>query len=474
MSSPKGYKFLAKNITYLFIGSFSTKILNFLLVPLYTSVLTTREYGVYDSFNTTIGIVLPILTENIVDAVFRFTIDENNKDDAISVGIKYNVWGLLWIIVFGIINHFLGLILILDDYIGLFVLLYLGTACTQYMTAVARGLGKILDLSISGILSTITLLGLNILLLLEIKMGIHGYIIANISAMAVQTVYLVVRMQLWKHFSIHYNKTIKKDMLKYSRPMIANSISWWVNNASDKYVVIFFRGLAENGIYAIASKIPQILNALQSIFSQAWTLSAITDFDSEDRNEFFKNMYSAYNLALTLSCSLLIAIDKILANLLYSKDFFIAWKYVPFLLISILFGSLAGYIGGIFAAAKKSDVYAKSTTIGAIINTVLNFLLVPFIGAMGAALATAISFAAIWGFRLKDLRKILKLRIKLKRDICSYILLFVQSIVLIIAANYKFVLISQALLVVVIVILYKNDLSSVSKKILNTINGKRH
>ena len=473
MSDAKGYKFLAKNVTYLFIGSFATKILNFLLVPIYTSVLSTTDYGIYDSFNTTIGIMLPILTVNIVDAVFRFTVDEANKDSAISVGIKYNIGSLGFIIAFGIINHIGGIIPILDDYFVFFALLYLGTAFTQYIVAVARGLGKIMDLAISGILSTITLLGLNALLLIYLKAGLYGYFLANIAAMLIQSIYLVVRTQLWKHVSLHYEKSVKDEMLRYSRPMIANSISWWVNNASDKYIVIIFKGLAENGIYAVASKIPQILNTLQSIFGQVWTLSAITDFDPEDKNDFFRNMYSAYNVALALSCSMLIASDKFLAKLLYAKDFFAAWRYVPFLLISVLFGSLSGYIGGIFSAAKKSDAYAKSTVVGAIINTILNFMLVPGMGAMGAAIATAISFMVVWRYRIQDLKRVLILRINIQRDIVSYVVLLLQSILLILADGCNYMVVLQLIFVLIVAFLYKKDLAQILRKFARVGFGKK-
>lgn len=69
------YKYLLKNIGLLTISNFATKFLSFFLVPLYTNILTTTEYGTYDIFNTTIGVLLPILTLNIQEAVMRFSID---------------------------------------------------------------------------------------------------------------------------------------------------------------------------------------------------------------------------------------------------------------------------------------------------------------------------------------------------------------------------------------------------------------
>lgn len=77
------YKFLFKNIGLLTLSSFATKFISFFLIPLYTNILTTTEYGIYDLFNATIGVLLPILTLNIQDAVFRFSMGDEYDNKAI-------------------------------------------------------------------------------------------------------------------------------------------------------------------------------------------------------------------------------------------------------------------------------------------------------------------------------------------------------------------------------------------------------
>ena len=134
-------------------------------------------------------------------------------------------------------------------------------------------------------------------------------------------------------------------------------------------------------------------------------MSAIKDFNQNDENGFFSKTYSIYNCLMALICSLMIVFDKIISKILFANDFYIAWKYVPFLLIAFFFGALSGYLGGIFAAVKRSDIYAKSTIIGAIMNVLLNFLLVYKIGALGAAIATTISYFVVWKIRFEDVYK---------------------------------------------------------------------
>ncbi|MBW7988152.1 hypothetical protein E0704_08070 [Lactobacillus helveticus] len=83
------YKYLFKNIGLLTLSNFATKLLSFFLVPLYTSVLTTGQYGTYDLFNTTIGVLIPILTLNILDAILRFGMDKAyDKDAIVTLGTK--------------------------------------------------------------------------------------------------------------------------------------------------------------------------------------------------------------------------------------------------------------------------------------------------------------------------------------------------------------------------------------------------
>ena len=231
---------------------------------------------------------------------------------------------------------------------------------------------------------------------------------------------------------------------------------------------MFFCGLAENGIYSVASKIPSIINIFQTIFNQAWTLSAVKDFDPEDKNGFFTNTYKVYNCMMVIACSAIIVFDKFLAGLLYAKDFFIAWKYVPWLTIAILFGAMSGYIGGLFAAVKDSKIFAKSTVYGAVTNIVLNLIFTPVIGALGAAIATTVSYLEVWLFRYWHSKKYIHIKINLARDIFSYVLLIIQSIVLLFDFSNILLYSIELILFLSILLLYLKDIIMLLNKGKNT------
>ena len=464
------YKYLLKNIGLLTLSSFATKLLSFFLVPLYTNILTTSEYGTYDLFNTTVGVLLPILTLNVQDAVMRFAIDsKNNRRAIISVAAKILLIANAIVAAALIVNAVFNISIFVKEYSVFFFLMFFMQSLSGVITYYIRGIDRIADLSISSVLVSIFTISCNIIFLVVFHWGLTGYFLANIIGPLVQSLYLAVRSDMVHDIDLRAGfLEEKKAMLDYSKPMIANSVAWWVNNASDRYVVILFCGLAENGIYSVASKIPSILNIFQSIFSQAWTLSAVKDFDPEDKNGFFTNTYRAYNCLMVLICSAIIVADKILAHFLYAKEFYVAWRYVPWLTIAIVFGSLSGYIGGFFSAVKNSKIFAQSTVVGAISNIILNFVLTPLIGALGAAIATAVSYYIVWMIRYWHSKKFIKLKIRLRRDLTTYVLLVAQSIILLYEDGMMLYGI-EILLFLIIAILYAGDLISIVNKGTRTV-----
>ena len=460
------YKYLFKNIGILTLSSFATKLLSFFLVPLYTNILTTTEYGTYDLLNSTIGILLPILTLDIQEAVLRFALDKKESRNAIvSISAKYLLISNAAVAIGLIVNKLFGFSSIIADYALLFFLMFFVQSLLGVMTCYTRGIDKVADLSISSVITSVVTITCNILFLVAFKWGLLGYFAANIIGPLVQCVYLLFRSNYLKYIKCVKYSLEEREMLSYSKPLIANGIAWWVNNVSDRYVIVFFCGLAENGIYSVAGKIPSILNVFQNIFNQAWTLSAVKDFDPEDKSGFFSNTYRVYNCLMTIICSGIILFDKILAKFLYAKDFFAAWKYVPWLTIAILFGALSGYIGGFFSAVKNSKIFATSTAAGAIVNLILNFAFTPFYGAIGAAVATAICYIVVWAFRFYQSRKYIKMKVNIIRDIFSYVLLVVQTVVLTVSEGaIMYALIGAIFLVICLI--YLSDIKLVTDRVL--------
>ena len=454
------YRYLAKNIGVLAISNFATKILSFFLVPLYTSILSTSEYGTYDLFNTTVYLLIPILTLNIQDATIRFSLDENyDKKKIVTISLNVFVKGLLLLLVFSGANLIFNIFPIFNEYIVVFIFMYIFQALVGIMTSFARGCEKITEISIASVLGSVIFIGLNILFLVVFKFGLMGYFLSSIIGNLSQVLYLIYVTKIYNYLKKQKdNKDTQTEMLQYSCPLIANTIAWWITNASDRYIVTWLCGTSANGIYSVAYKIPSVLNILQSIFTQAWTLSAVKEFDSDDKDGFFSNMYNGYNCLMVVACSFFIFSDKFFARILYSNDFYKAWKYVPFLLISIVFGANSSYIGRIFSALKKAKILAQSTTVGAVINIILNVILVYIWGPIGAAVSTAISYIIVWIIRLFYMNKYLHIELHLKRDIISYTILFFQTFVILSVQTGFIMYLIEIIFFAILILLYYKEI----------------
>lgn len=423
-------KNLSQNALLFTISGFGTRIISFFLVPLYTYVLSTDEFGSVDLVTTTVQLLIPVLTINIQDAVLRFSLDKNYKaEDAICVGFKIigASSALLGVILFGL--DYSGIIPLESNYMFFLYLSFTSGALNNNLSMYLKAKDQVKTLAVWGITNTAVTCLFNLLLLLGMHLGINGYMIAYVSGTIVADVGMFLSGTIMKDLkSSKSSGEIAREMAKYSAPLIANSLGWWINNASDRYILTYFCGAAVNGIYAVSYKIPSILSALQSIFYNAWSISSITEFDENDEDGFIGGIYTVYSSASFLACSLIMLFNISIAHILYSKNFFVAWKYVPFLLLGTVFNGLGLFNGCIFAAAKKTKEISITTVISALINTVLNFILIPLVGAYGAAFATMIGYFSIWIMRMFRLEKVIRMNVNWKKQVVMMIVLLMQCI----------------------------------------------
>ena len=246
----------------------------------------------------------------------RFAIEKEDEQESIlSYGIKVLISGSILLACF-IIAFYYAHLISWNRYYYLFLFLnFCFLSLNQIINNYLRAIDKIKEVAISGIIQTVSTIILNILLLLLIKTGVNGYLISLIAGSLFSALYsfIVVKVSPRKLLLGKCSNDIQKEMLHYSIPLVINGIAWWVNNSIDKYFVICMLGDSENGILAISYKIPTILMVFHMIFAQAWNLSAIKEYNKEDKEGFFTKIYSLYNAALVIICSLLILINIIVS-----------------------------------------------------------------------------------------------------------------------------------------------------------------
>lgn len=461
-------RYLIKNVGLLTISNFSSKILIFLLVPLYTSVLTTAEYGTYDFIISTVGLIYPIFTLNIVDGVMRFIMDNSkDKKSVISIGF-INICVSIMFVIF--LTYILNSLRVWKGLLVYFFIYYAVYSFNQFFIQMAKGLEKVTQMSIAGVISTITMILGNIWFLLVINRGLSGFFIANIMSQGLSAAYLCIRMKSWEYIDFKsMDKNLKCEMLKYSIPLIATTLGWWVNNTLDKYAVVFICGVAANGLLSVSYKIPSVLNVAQQIFIQAWQISAIKEYGEEGTKYFYGKIFSLVNMMMCILCSILILMTKPLSYILFAKDFYIAWKYVPFLLLSTVFNCAAGVLGSVLSAKKDTRTMMWAALIGAGINAIFNIGFIYAIGIQGATIATAISSIVIFVIRLYGTGEDIVIQDKYY---ISWLLLILQAMIEVVNGN----ILLELVIFILIIIVNKKKIYLAFKRVENirNVNGKKN
>ncbi len=425
------YKRLASNTMIFAIGTFSSKLLSFFLTRLYTEVLDRAQYGVTDLIQQSGNLLLPLVTLGITNAVVRFGLDKGvKKQDVFTTGLLSLLAGMVLLL---LISPLLGMIDLLTEHIWLLCLFVLMSSLRSLCAQFVRAQNRVKLFAIDGILSTATTILFNVLFLVVLKNtvfgGVFGYIFSIICSDALSVVFLFVVAKLHRYIRFRgIDLTQSRAMLKYSIPLIPNTILWWITNVSDRYIVAEVLGEGANGLYAAAYKIPSLIMLVSGIFMDAWQISAFTEKEGRDR--FYTKVMSTYSALLFVMASGVILCTRLVPHVLFAKEYYEAWKYIPLLVIAMVFTCMVNFLGSIYMVEKKSTRSLMTAAISAVVNIVLNFLWIPRFGVNGAAAATLVCYLLVFVIRLWDTRRYIRIQWDYIRLILCTVILIAQTAIL--------------------------------------------
>ncbi|RHR08644.1 oligosaccharide flippase family protein [Ruminococcus sp. AF20-12LB] len=418
--------YLIKNTIIFTMGNLGSKLISFFLVPLYTYALTATEYGVVDLIVTVGTVAVPVLTLNISEAVMRFALDKDaDKKKITQIGTGILIIGMLLGLLIFPICHSFNKISQYSEFVYFYVV---ALSMSQLYLCDLRGKELLVYYSIGNVLNTFFIAALNILFLVVLKEGIEGYLKAYIIANTLTAIYAIVVGKGYKSFNFsEIDKGLLARMAKYSIVLIPNSFMWWIMNSSDRIMVSSMISVAANGIYAVSYKLPTLVSTLTTIFNQAWSYSAIREEGTADESEYNNKIFKVLIGIVMLTGIGILTFAKPFLSVYVSKEYYIAWKYMPFLTVGCVYLTMASFMATSYTVHKDSFGYLFSGMFGAIFNIVMNFILIPLIGVYGAAIATCISYILVFVFRLFHTRKYIKYNIKNKEFLLGSIILFLSA-----------------------------------------------
>lgn len=424
------YKKLFSNTLVLGLGTFGSKLLVFLLMPLYTALLSTSQYSTAELITSTANLLIPVACVGISNGIFRFAAErECDQKKVFSTSVALLGLGLGG---FCLLSPLLSFIDLLDGYTWLIVAYVffanVQAVCAQYVRAIDRT--KLFALQ--GILNTLLTILFNILFLLVWDMGVVGYVLSVVVGNILTTVYLFLAARLWRVFSVSsISRAMMKDLLYFSLPLIPTTVCWLITDLSDRYMVTYFCSSEVNGIYSAAYKIPTVVNLISGIFMQAWQFSAVAESsDGESCKSFYSEVFRGFLSVIFIGAAGLILLSRFLTGLLLNTAYFEAWQYMPTLLCAAAVESIVSFLATVYMVRKKSMHSFFTAMIGTVVNLVLNLLLIPHWGALGAAVATLAAYGIVLLARLIDVPRIIPFRLCLPRLCVNLALLFASAAVM--------------------------------------------
>lgn len=421
-------KELVKNTFIIFLGKFCTQFVSFLLIPIYTKLLTTSDYGYVDLIQTYISLLVPIIILRFDSALFRFLIDfrgENEKKESIisSAIILLVLQIFIFLILSLIIQSFWDI-----KYIYLIIINIIFMAFSNICLQITRGLGDNIGYSIASIIAGISTIILNIIFIIILKMDGRGILIASGLSNIICALFLILKNKLLKYFNI-YNIRMKelREMLAYSLPMIPDGLSWWIINVSDRSIISFILGSSANGIYAVSSKFSNILSSIFQVFNMSWQESASLHIDDEDSEAFFSDIFDKTYKIFYSICIIIIASIGLVFTFFVGEEYKYAYNYIPPLILGNLFNAMANVIGGIYIAKKDTKNVAQSTMMSALINICINIIFIRKFGLWATTMSTLISYIILTIYRYFNVKKYVRIEVNYKQLVMTQIIFIIIS-----------------------------------------------
>ena len=434
----KRFKKLFSDTAVLGLGTFGSKLLVFLLMPFYTTWLSTSEFGVAELITSTANLLIPLACVGIANGIFRFAAERESDQRAV-----FSTSVALLAIGSGI---FLALspILLLFDYFAAsvwLIVLYVLSANLQSVAAqYVRACDRTRLFSLQGIVNTILTVALNILFLVGFDMGVTGYVLSVIVGNLLTTAFLVVAAKLWRVFSLRaVDRRLMKELLVFSLPMVPTTVCWLITDLSDRYMVTYFCGEAVNGVYSAAYKLPTVINLVSGIFMQAWQFSAVAQSsDDEACKRFYSDVFRGFLSVIFIGAAGLILFSRELTAILLNSAYADAARYMPTLISAAAIEAVVAFLATVYMVRKKTMHSFLTAMLGALLNVLLNLCLIPVWGALGAAIATLIGYGAVLIARLIDAPRMIRFRLYLPRLTVSLLLLLGAAALMTLAPKYGF------------------------------------
>ncbi len=429
------YKQLAVNTVIFTIGSFGSKIISLLMNNLYTKHISPENLYTKSLLENTALFLIPIFIFSMTEAIIRYGLDKKyDKKQVFTTASTIAGVGLCTLLFTIPFLKYIPFFRQLNGYVTLLMLYIIASCIRSICSQFVRAREMVTLFSLDGILCTLSLFVFNIIFITKLGLGVKGFMIANILSDSCSSAFLFMMAGLRRYYDLScYNRRLGRSMLKFTIPLIPTTVIWTFTGYSDQ---LFISNLTSSrvplgeepaGIYYAATKVPNLLSMLSTIVYQSWNMSAILENESDDKKEFYGNVYSAYESVLFVGSAALILLAKPISSILNNcsvyPQYADAYKYTPLLIAAALFTCLDLFLASVYTATKKSKNAFITLAAVAIVNIIMNIIIIPEWGIQGAAFTTLFSYLLCFWLRIVDSRYYVPFDFDFRRHFINFALL---------------------------------------------------
>lgn len=400
---------LMKGTLVYFIGTFLSKALQFLLIPVITAILMPEEYGYYDVIVSTASLVIPVITLQVMEGMFRYLYN-SSLDYA-----RKLISNIVYLLIVSIILLGVGLLVLHSfsdriQYPVLIFIYYFLFTINTFFQKITRSKGRNKVFAISGVVYTFTMLVLQYVSIALLNLRVEGLLISNILAYIISIIYINYKTGYYKYILLNkLDVKLIKEIVNYSMPLIPNSLSWWAIGSINTYIVIIFLGVDYNGILAIANKFPSLLTLATSVFQLSWQETAISESEDSKDSRFFSNVFNNYATVIFLFAVIVLFISKIINPYIVSVAYESSWYYIPPLIFAVVYSTLSSFLGAGYLASKKTKGAFTTTIFGSAVNIVITVAFIKYIGLYAPAIGKFSGFVVLMFIRIWDMKTYFKI-----------------------------------------------------------------
>ncbi len=412
IATSRGSKFL-KNIGVYAIGNIGSKIITFMMVPLYTYFVHDRsDFGYYDVCLQVCLLLIPFVTLQLRDGAFRFLLDCDDADQRHRI-VTFVSRTLASTLALSLLVTLVVALLTDIHYLGYVLGLLVAMSLQEVYSQVFRGLGNNRAFVAVGILSALGIGLFSIFFVAALGWGIKGIFLANILARILALVIVEMKVRLvtantrWRIDT----RQVGRDIVRYTLPLLPGSLCWWLTGSSDRLFIKSFLSLDVNGVYAVAIRFTGIISTLAIIFYQAWQETAILEYESPDRDRFFSKMFNSYIFLLSAILVGYVFMLKVNYGWLVASGYQESLNFIYPLGVSAVIFAIAAFFDMGYQCAKDTKRTLPAIVLAAIVNVVLNFLLIKRLGVYGVIVTQLITYMVLVIYRWHDMKRYFVLKI---------------------------------------------------------------